>query len=74
MGQNKQEIFAARDRFGIKPLYFYTDGKLTIFASEIKAILAHPDVAREPNEQGIADYLFCGRPLEGKRSLRMCKR
>jgi len=32
----------ARDRVGIKPLYYYFDGSTFIFSSEIKAILAHP--------------------------------
>ena len=41
-----QELFLARDRMGIKPLYYYYDGKRFIFSSEIKGILAH-NVSRE---------------------------
>ena len=37
-------LLLARDRFGQKPLYYYQDRKLFVFASEIKAILAHPEV------------------------------
>ena len=39
-------LLLARDRFGQKPLYYYQDSRVFVFASEIKAILAHPDVPR----------------------------
>lgn len=38
--KNKQQLFCARDRFGIKPFYYYTDKEKFVFGSEIKAILA----------------------------------
>jgi asparagine synthase (glutamine-hydrolysing) len=41
-----QQLILARDRFGIKPVYYYFDGKKLVFASEIKAILAYPDVPK----------------------------
>ncbi|MFZ2052745.1 MAG: asparagine synthase (glutamine-hydrolyzing) [Candidatus Aminicenantales bacterium] len=51
-----RKIFAARDHFGIKPLYYYEDGDRLIFASEIKALLAHPGVKAEPNLPAIREY------------------
>lgn len=44
-----EELFISRDRFGIKPLYYYQDDQHFIFGSEIKALLKHPAVTREPN-------------------------
>src|SRR3989338_6865719 len=41
----KKELFLARDRMGIKPLYYYYDGQRLIFSSEIKGILTH-DIPR----------------------------
>lgn len=53
----RQRLFLARDRIGIKPLYYhYSGGRLT-FASEIKAILKNPAVPRELNRQALFDYL-----------------
>jgi asparagine synthase (glutamine-hydrolysing) len=52
-------IFCSRDRFGIKPFYYTYDGRRFCFASEIKAFL-ETELAIEPNEQMIADYLFSG--------------
>ncbi len=53
----RKTLFVARDRIGIKPLYYYyKDGKL-LFASEIKAILQDRSVVREVNDQAVYDYL-----------------
>lgn len=62
----KKNLFAARDRFGIKPLYYYLDDKKIIFASEIKAIIEDPNIKRIPNYQAISDYLFASRALGSK--------
>lgn len=49
------ELFCARDHAGIKPFYYYWDGKRFIFASEIKAILEH-DVPRTLNKEALNHY------------------
>lgn len=59
--QKSREIFAARDRFGIKPFYYYKAKNVFIFASEIPAILSVLDKRIEPDEQSIFDYLIFNR-------------
>lgn len=54
---NKRLLFSARDRLGVKPLYYYISDKHFIFASEIKAILAHPEVRKEVDLQALWYYL-----------------
>ena len=55
--RKRERIWMARDRIGIKPLYYYCkDGKF-IFASEIKAILEDAQVPREVNRQAVYRYL-----------------
>ncbi|WP_222424167.1 asparagine synthetase B family protein [Desulfamplus magnetovallimortis] len=49
-------MFIARDRYGIKPLYYTLTPKLFIFASEQKAILEHPDVKRSVDFEGLIEY------------------
>lgn len=53
-------LFLARDRIGVKPLFFKHSDQSLIFASEIKTILAHPDVSAELDGQGIAQVLLLG--------------
>lgn len=53
----KQQLFLARDRLGIKPLHYYWDGRKFLFASEIKAILQDPLVARTLDPHALDDYL-----------------
>jgi asparagine synthase (glutamine-hydrolysing) len=53
----KRELFLARDRMGIKPLFYYWDGRKFMFGSEIKAILEDPAVKREINLIALDDYL-----------------
>ena len=53
----KKQLFLARDRVGIKPLYYYWDGHTFLFASEIKAILQDPGVEKTLDPQALDDYL-----------------
>jgi asparagine synthase (glutamine-hydrolysing) len=55
-----ETLFVSRDRFGIKPLYFYQDDHRLIFASEIKALLANPNVETEPDLGVLNEYLKSG--------------
>jgi asparagine synthase (glutamine-hydrolysing) len=53
-------LFCARDRLGIKPFYYWTDGTTFVFGSEIKALLVHPMVRAEFAEEGLSEYLAFG--------------
>ncbi len=50
-------LFIARDRVGIKPLYYASNGGRFAFASEVKALLLCPFVSREMNREALPDYL-----------------
>ena len=54
---NKKQLFLARDRFGIKPLYYYFNDNKLLFGSEIKAILQDEAVKKVPNDAIIYEYL-----------------
>ena len=53
----KESLFLARDKWGIKPLYYYQTEHSLLFASEIKAFLDHPDFQKQLNEEILAAYL-----------------
>lgn len=54
--RRKKRLFLARDRFGVKPLYYYAAGPLFVFSSEVKAIVRHPDVPRDINPIALREY------------------
>ncbi len=58
--QRERRFWLARDRLGIKPLYYYWNGEVLVFGSELKAILEHPDVTRVVDERAIDDYFTFG--------------
>src|SRR5437868_14159443 len=55
--QSKKRLTLARDRLGIKPLYFYRAWNDIVFGSEIKAILTHPAVDRRLDIDGLNCFL-----------------
>lgn len=52
-----QQLLLVRDRYGKKPLYYYLDGTRLVFASEIKSIVAWPEIERIPDYEAIHNYL-----------------
>ena len=57
----RRRLVLARDPVGCRPLYYWTDGRTFLFASEIKAILTHGGVSREPNRDLLADFFLLER-------------
>jgi asparagine synthase (glutamine-hydrolysing) len=58
--KNTRTLFCARDRLGKKPFYYYWDGQLFAFASEIKALLEHPAISPRLEESLLSEYLNFG--------------
>lgn len=56
----KKELFIARDKMGVKPLFYAERDGSFIFASELKALLCHPKIKPEIDKNGIAELLFIG--------------
>jgi asparagine synthase (glutamine-hydrolysing) len=56
----RERLLLARDAIGIKPLHYCFAGNTFLFASEIKCLLAHPDVSTTPSNETLADFLIRG--------------
>jgi len=56
----EKRLFCARDRFGIKPLYFASDDRRIMFASEIKALVGDSGVPFVPSDEAVYRYLVAG--------------
>src|SRR5205085_11096301 len=54
----QRKLLLARDPIGVRPLYYYQAKHTFLFASEIKALLTHPDRPRKPNEDVLAWYVL----------------
>ncbi len=59
--RNKNELFGARDRFGVKPFYYINDDNYFAFSSEIKALINIPDFEKKLNPQAVYEYLVGGK-------------
>lgn len=51
-----KQLYLARDRYGIKPLYYYESDSVFAFASEIKGLLAHPEISASMDKEGLLEY------------------
>lgn len=56
----KQQLLLARDHLGVKPLFYAQRGSALLFASELKALLAHPLVKAEIDQEGLAEIFKVG--------------
>jgi len=54
--KQEKKLYLSRDRFGIKPLYYWFNGETLVFASEIKAILQNPDYKMEVDLGALNEY------------------
>jgi len=58
--RREHTLFLARDRLGIKPLYYAEAGNRLVFGSELKAVMAYPGVSRDLDPHAIDDYFTLG--------------
>jgi asparagine synthase (glutamine-hydrolysing) len=66
--ERRRRLFCARDLEGIKPFFYYFDGRIFICGSELRQIVEMPMVPGEPNEAFIGEYL-CGRLIDREETL-----
>lgn len=55
-----KKLYLARDRFGEKPLYYFSQDGALVFASELKALMRHPDANRSLDREAAANFLRFG--------------
>lgn len=56
--EHEHKVFLARDRIGVKPLFYYKSESRLVFASELNALLEYPDIPHEIDENGVAELLL----------------
>ncbi len=56
----KERLFLARDRIGVKPLFYSEKGGVFLFASEVKSLLEHPDVSSKIDSDGLSEIFALG--------------
>lgn len=54
----RRQLLLARDAMGVRPLYYHRRQHLVVFASEIKALLAHPELSARPDDELLALFLL----------------
>lgn len=64
-----ERIFAARDRFGVKPFYYSKIDSSLLFASEIKALLTNSQISRDVDRQGLWELLYLSPNFIGGKSV-----
>ena len=65
-----KKLIIARDRLGIKPLYYWFNNKNLIFASEIKSILQYEEVERQINYDGLSQFITYAYTIDGQTLLK----
>jgi asparagine synthase (glutamine-hydrolysing) len=58
--EKRETLFMARDRMGVKPLFYTQQGSAFLYASELKALLSHPMVKPEIDSEGLAEIFIMG--------------
>ncbi len=58
--KTRRQLFCARDRLGIKPFYYFWNGRTFVFASEIKALFGHPSVSPSLRTSALPEYFTFG--------------
>lgn len=56
--RSKKLLFGSRDRFGVKPFYYYNDGSIFAFASEQKALVKQPFISTAINDKAVVDFFI----------------
>ncbi len=68
--KRNQRLFLARDRLGIRPLFYHRQGARLVFASEIKALFADRSIPREIEPRAVADVFTCWSPVGAETAFR----